>query len=175
MKNASNTIPNQGNRRSDIFAAAVALFRRYGYDDTSMRDIANAVGVMPASIYYHYSSKEALFLATAIAGAEALESAVEQALEDEADPWRRLESACEAHLETLLCGGDVVQVLYAELHRRREGVLGEDILVMRRRYEDRFRELVEALPLADSVNRTYLPPHAARNDGVVARVVPGRR
>lgn len=46
MKNASNTIPNQGNRRSDIFAAAVALFRRYGYDDTSMRDIANAVGVM---------------------------------------------------------------------------------------------------------------------------------
>jgi AcrR family transcriptional regulator len=43
-----------------IFDAAVDLFSRQGYDRTSMRRIAEAVGLTESAIYRHYPSKEAI-------------------------------------------------------------------------------------------------------------------
>ena len=47
--------------RERITDAAAALFLREGYAQTSLRDIAAAVGIKAGSIYYHFDSKEALF------------------------------------------------------------------------------------------------------------------
>lgn len=145
-----------GNKRTEIFDSAVALFHQRGYDATSMRDIASAVGVMPASIYYHYDSKEALLVAAVTEGARLLEEAVVAAIRDESEPWARLERACEAHLTTLLHGPEVVRVLYVELQRRREGRVEDDLMRIRRGYEDVFRELVNNLPVRDGMNRTHV-------------------
>lgn len=46
-----------------IRQVAMELFGRYGYEETSLVDIANGVGIKKPSIYNHYESKEALFLA----------------------------------------------------------------------------------------------------------------
>lgn len=43
-----------------IFNTALRLFAAQGYENVSMRIIAEAVGIKAASIYYHYSSKELL-------------------------------------------------------------------------------------------------------------------
>jgi AcrR family transcriptional regulator len=49
--------------RGRIRAAAVELFTERGYDKTSLREIADRVGITKASLYYHYPSKQALLLA----------------------------------------------------------------------------------------------------------------
>lgn len=47
-------------RRAQILADATELFARSGYGDTSLRDIADAVGVTKSTLLHHYPSKEAL-------------------------------------------------------------------------------------------------------------------
>ena len=51
-----------GKPRSAIMTVAMHLFGKQGFNGTSMRDIANAVGLLPGSLYAHIASKEALLL-----------------------------------------------------------------------------------------------------------------
>ena len=46
-----------------IFKAAVEMFAHSSFFNISMRDIANAVGIKPASIYNHFDSKDELLKA----------------------------------------------------------------------------------------------------------------
>ena len=43
-----------------IFEAAVEFFSKQGYHGTSMRNLANAVGIKESSLYNHYSSKSSI-------------------------------------------------------------------------------------------------------------------
>ena len=47
-------------RREDIRQIALDLFGRYGYERTSLRDIAERAGFTKAALYYHYPTKDAL-------------------------------------------------------------------------------------------------------------------
>lgn len=49
-------------RRADIQQAALSLFTERGYDATSMREIAEHIGITKAALYYHFDSKEAIIL-----------------------------------------------------------------------------------------------------------------
>jgi TetR/AcrR family transcriptional regulator len=51
------------NTREAILAAASALYADRGYDAVSMRDVAAAVAIQPASLYHHFKDKDALILA----------------------------------------------------------------------------------------------------------------
>jgi AcrR family transcriptional regulator len=54
---------DDGNRRRELLRSAARLFRRKGYDATSTRDIASAVGMHSGSPFYHFKSKQALLYA----------------------------------------------------------------------------------------------------------------
>ncbi len=47
-------------KKDTIKSVSIDLFFKKGYFATSISDIAEGVGIRKASIYYHYSSKEAL-------------------------------------------------------------------------------------------------------------------
>src|SRR5262245_7697610 len=49
--------------KAEIHRAALELFSAQGYDKTSLREIAERVGITKASLYYHYSSKHDLLQA----------------------------------------------------------------------------------------------------------------
>jgi AcrR family transcriptional regulator len=52
-----------GDTREKIRAVALELFSTRGFDQTSLREIAERVGLTKASLYYHYPSKQALLSA----------------------------------------------------------------------------------------------------------------
>src|SRR4051794_27573670 len=53
---------NAGGRRRErqIYLAAVETFHRKGFSDTSVEDIAEAVGILKGSLYHYINSKEDL-------------------------------------------------------------------------------------------------------------------
>ena len=50
-----------GDARNRILDAAFGLFSEKGFTATSMRDIADAVGIKAASLYNHFAGKQELF------------------------------------------------------------------------------------------------------------------
>jgi AcrR family transcriptional regulator len=52
---------NMNDTRDRILQTALDLFIEQGYDKTSLREIAERVGVTKAALYYHFESKEAIF------------------------------------------------------------------------------------------------------------------
>ena len=65
--------------RARIKEVGMCLFAAHGYRGVSMREIADAVGVSKAGLYYHFRDKESLFLAILTTELLQLESAIEQA------------------------------------------------------------------------------------------------
>jgi AcrR family transcriptional regulator len=51
------------NRRADLVRVAARLFREKGFDGTTIRDIAHAVGMRSGSPFYHFASKHELLMA----------------------------------------------------------------------------------------------------------------
>src|SRR5467141_3930663 len=48
----------RGDTRERIQAVALELFAEDGYEKTSLREIAERLGVTKAALYYHFKSKE---------------------------------------------------------------------------------------------------------------------
>jgi len=57
-------------RRGDILALATEAFVTHGYAGTSMADLARVIGIQKASLYHHFQSKQALFVACVTEGYE---------------------------------------------------------------------------------------------------------
>ncbi len=111
-----------------------------------MRDIGRATDMLPGSIYYHFGSKEELLIAIYAEGVRRIAERVDGAVARGADPMKRLEAACVAHLEMLLTDSDYARVVVR--------VLPEDVpaastrlTALRDDYEERFRKLIAALAL----------------------------
>ncbi len=49
--------------KQEILGRALELFTEKGYEGTGMDDIAKAVGIRKASLYYHFDGKESIFSA----------------------------------------------------------------------------------------------------------------
>jgi AcrR family transcriptional regulator len=52
-----------GDAREEIKAAALDLFAAHGYEQTSLREVAQRLGISKAALYYHFSSKDDLLTA----------------------------------------------------------------------------------------------------------------
>jgi AcrR family transcriptional regulator len=95
--------------RRDILDAAARILRRRGYHATTLRTIADAVGIKAGSIYYHFASKDEIIAAVMNDGVDAVHRAVTEALAGlaaTASLEERLETAVRAHLHALLEFGD---------------------------------------------------------------------
>lgn len=142
-------------RRQIILDAAAQCFAERGFDATTMRDIAALTGIRPGSIYYHFESKNELFLAVHEQAVSQITERVEEAIQPGADPWTRLEQACVGYLECLVAKDNYASVVITEFPRRRSGAMREYLVGHRHRFENIFRTLIDDLPLGKEVDRKY--------------------
>jgi TetR/AcrR family transcriptional regulator, cholesterol catabolism regulator len=147
--------PRQHNRRDTLLAAAAAVIAARGYDATSMRDIAQAAGMQPGSLYYHYASKDELFVAVHESAIAAIVAAVETAVAAHDDPWARMEAAAAAHLEALLGSRSTATIVSPDFPVSSARVRAR-LVAQRDAYERRFHALVDALPLPRGTNRALV-------------------
>lgn len=88
-------------RRQVILNAAAALFARKGVAATTVREIADEVGILSGSLYHHFESKEAIVDEVVSSYLEDLRARYKQVLAGEADPRTRLHDLVVASLEVV--------------------------------------------------------------------------
>ncbi|WP_032381475.1 TetR/AcrR family transcriptional regulator [Rhodococcoides fascians] len=72
-------------RRHLIVKAAVRVFSRKGFAETSIQEIAEAAGMVPTAVYYHFASKEELFESALGYAMDASSAAAQHARPDDAE------------------------------------------------------------------------------------------
>jgi AcrR family transcriptional regulator len=137
---------DEGNRRRQLIRAAARLFRRRGFDGTSTRDIAAAVGMHAGSPFYHFRSKGELLHAVIEAGMLGAISRQSAALSDAGgDAAARLRCLVRNHFETLHgAGRDFIPVMLYEsrsLDARQRAAIDR----LQRDYEAPWLPVLEAL------------------------------
>ena len=133
-----------------LLAAAASLFAARGYGATSTREIAAALGIQKASLYYHIGSKEELLYGICKSSLEQIRADVEGALAGVPDPLLRIRAMICAHVESLLRDQEKHSVAVAEMH-----LLSEERLAQVRALRDNYENLVRSV-LQDAQSASLL-------------------
>ncbi len=131
-------------RRAEIYNSAARIFHRKGYHATSISDIAAAVGLTKAGLYYYIKGKQDLLFAIMSFAMDQLDEQVVEPAEREEDPKRRLEVIVARHARLITQDSSALTILVNEL----EGLLPDDradIIGRQRDYVDFIADTLAAL------------------------------
>jgi AcrR family transcriptional regulator len=126
-------------RQQRLFEEAVLLFNKQGYAGTSIRDLADAVGILPGSVYAHIDGKHSVLVRLVEAGIDEYLAASKN-LTGTAE--QRLCTLIEAHVGVIAANIDQALVVFHQW-RHIEGKDRQRILAKRRSYEKRIGGVVE--------------------------------
>lgn len=149
--------PRKRNSRLDLLLdAAASHFAAKGYRETTIREISNAIGMLPGSVYYHFPSKHELLLAVYEEGVRRMLERVQDASGGASDdPWQRVEATLVAHLDAILDQSDYARVLIS-VRPDQVPEVSKELRALRDRYEAHLRAQIEALPLPRGTDRHLL-------------------
>lgn len=143
-------------RRQRVLDAALATFAERGYSDTAIDEVARASETSKGGLYFHFPSKQALFLALLDEMSQALLQRVTEAMAAEPDPLARGEIALR---EVLSAFGE---------HRLLARLLLVEAVGAGREFNARLNEINSAFAaliagcLDEAIARRQLPPHDTR-------------
>ncbi len=109
-------------RRAGIYRNAARIFHRKGYHATSINDIAAAVGLTKAGLYYYIKGKQDLLFAIMSFAMDQLDAQVIEPARREQDPQARLETIVSRHARLITQDSSALTILVNEL----EGLLPDD-------------------------------------------------
>lgn len=101
--------------REGILEAAALIFSEKGFHATSMHDIAEAVHLQKASLYYHFNSKQEILIAILDHALDLINSRLESVLDQALSPDERLRQAMVSYMQTIAENKNLSAVLLLEL------------------------------------------------------------
>lgn len=99
-------------RREEILQAAKELFLEQGYDSTTIRRIADRVGISAPALYLYFKDKEALMLALCDQTFGHLIEAIDEIEKTVADPLQRVRRFGEAYVRFGLTHPDEYRLVF---------------------------------------------------------------
>jgi TetR/AcrR family transcriptional regulator, cholesterol catabolism regulator len=154
LKNAERGGKDSNTLRYQLLAIAAQAFGRHGYKGATLKEIAEAAGILPGSIYHYFQSKQDLFSQVHHEGFRELNAAVDQATARLKDPRARLVAACEAHIALLVSKNAIAGYTGNSLFTPGIRVPPRWLIKDRDAYEARFAAMLDAL---------HIPPHLDRS------------
>jgi len=127
-------------RKKQIQVQATLLFRKKGYAATSMRDLAQVLGLEAASLYSHINSKHQILHQICFEMATAFFTAIENI--DRSDVVGKLRAAISAHFKVIADYPDAAAVFFNEWRHLEEPALTE-FLSLRSKYQDFYSDIIQ--------------------------------
>ena len=159
MLTPSTTLVSPDSGRDRIMDEAATLFLQHGYEGTSLRQLADVVGMKAGSLYYHFASKDELLTEILRRGIDVMQTAfdaAEAATLDEG-PDARIGAHVRAHLAALFENGPYTAA-HVMTFRTSPEVVREAVVPLRDAYEARWTGL-----LLDLQRDGRLRPHTDVN------------
>jgi TetR/AcrR family transcriptional regulator, cholesterol catabolism regulator len=128
--------------RDRILGAAASLFREYGFNGTSMHDLAAEVGITKSSLYHHFPSKQALLSEILEATVSRVTPRIEAVVEADLPAVERLRQAVTIHVVELIADQDNV-ACFIEEGRYLSPEFVESYIPKRDRYENCLRQILQ--------------------------------
>lgn len=128
-------------RRERILDAAFTVFSRHGYRHAGVDEVGRQAETSKGGVYFHFPTKEALFLELLRSTADRLVGKVERSMADVADPIERADVALRTVLSVFaghrtmarlflidaVGAGEEFQVELQRLHDRFGGLIAEQL------------------------------------------------
>ncbi|APA90569.1 TetR/AcrR family transcriptional regulator (plasmid) [Paraburkholderia sprentiae WSM5005] len=123
--------------RDKILRAAAALFRSRGYKGTTVRDIADSVGLLSGSLFHHFASKEEMLVEIMREAFLTVSIGFDKVLAADQDPYRQLRELIRLELDAVIHDErkDFHMVLYFDWRDAPPSALQE-----LKRYRARYRD-----------------------------------
>jgi AcrR family transcriptional regulator len=103
-------------RRLEILAVASRLFATQGFEATSIRQIANELGMVPASLYHHFATKEDMLHEIIEAPTRSLQRSFSKISRQTTPPDQRLIALSEAWFEAWLDDWEAHTITASQSH-----------------------------------------------------------
>jgi len=141
-----------GTRKDVIITKAAKLFREKGFSATSMRDLAEHVGVEAASLYNHIRSKTELLHDICFDVANLFWEHLNQVESSNATPIEKLETVLRFHIRQMVENFQEVYICDREWRYLADPYLS-NFQNQRRTYRKRFAAIIEQGIVAGEINK----------------------
>ncbi|PSR57270.1 TetR family transcriptional regulator [Adhaeribacter arboris] len=129
------------NRKEQIEQTAISLFRTQGFAATSMRTLAQSLGMEAASIYAHIRSKEEILQKVCFRLADDFFTGFKNAVNKPGTVTEKLQAAIAEHVQVITENLAAATVFQTEWRHLSDPYLGQ-MIQLQAQYEAGFRELL---------------------------------
>jgi AcrR family transcriptional regulator len=141
MTSTGRASKSSRNSYDDLVEVAIDLFSKHGYEGTTVRMIAEALGVKSGSLYSHISTKEEILKQIALSVADTLVDGAQAAASSNGTAEERLRALCRNHVEVVHRRQAAVTVYYDQW-RKLDRKSRQEITAKRRSYEQEFVRVI---------------------------------
>jgi len=136
------TDEEQQRRRKEIFDASVHLFLEKGFNETSMREIAQAAGIGKSTLYDYYKSKDEILVSYFTSEIGVITARAQEIIQQNSSISEQLRVIMQMHLSYLVDSKQTFLKLSLEAQRL-SAESQEQIQIKRHAYQDMLRMLIE--------------------------------